>query len=547
VGRSLNETDAALELRRALALLVAMLRFAVSVFAQRLVPGRDLASVGVQLRVTLERLGLTYLKLGQYLAMRFDILPPEICRELGKLFDDVAPMPAAEARAVIERELGAPVDELFEEFVAEPLAAASVAQVHEARTHSGERVVVKVQRPGIERTFRADIRNLRRLTRLLDAFHALGQLSATEMLDQFASWTIRETDFVKEGETAERVGLNPAPYEVEPAVHWDLTTSKVLTLDFVEGTTLAQLVRINDESGRAGLAARVPGLDLGAVLHHLTFASLRQIFAVGLFHGDPHPGNILVLEDNRIAFVDFGIFGELTAYDRGILGKMIEELAVGNVNQALRAYTKQLTPTRDTDVAGFRADASAVLTDWYELSLNGDSPVASRHLGKYVGQMIEISRRYRLVYDMSFLLYWRALQALDSTALRLDPEFDLMGELRSFFATIRPGFAERLSGAVLDGRRLAVAGSVLDRASGAVAGAARAAAEGRLGATIAAGERPRLRRARHRQARWLTAALAGLSLLIASGASGLGGAVDVALVAAGCALATISAWKLAPS
>jgi ubiquinone biosynthesis protein len=244
---------------------------------------------------------------------------------------------------------------------------------------------------------------------------------------------------------AERVGANRAPYEVEPAVHWELTTRRVLTLDFVEGTTLAQLIRVVEDAGPAGLSTRYPHLDLDLVLHRLTFALLRQIYSVGLFHGDPHPGNILVLADNRIAFVDFGIFGELTAYDRDLLATMVEAIAVGNVDQALRAYAKQLTPTPETDIAGFRAEATTVLTQWYTLSLNGDGSADARHLAKYMGRMIDISRRYKLVYDMSFVLYWRALQALDSTSLRLEPGFDLMGELRAFFTTSRPGVAPRLS------------------------------------------------------------------------------------------------------
>lgn len=541
----MNGADPALEARRALALTLAMLRFAVSVLAQRRVSGRNLVRVGAQLRGVLEQLGLTYVKLGQYLAMRFDILPPEICRELGTLFDDVTPMAPAYARAMVEQELGAPIDELFAEFANEPLAAASVAQVHEARTRAGDRVVVKVQRPAIERTFRADIRNLRRLTRLLDAVHALGRMSATELADQFADWTIRETDFLREGETAERVNTKRAPYEVEPAVHWDLTTSRVLTLGLVEGTPLAQLIRVNEETGPTGLAKRYPDLDLDLLLHRLVFASLRQIFTVGLFHGDPHPGNVLALPDNRVAFVDFGIFGELTAYDRRILGTMIEELAVGNVDEALRAYTKQLTPTDDTDFAGFRAEASAVLTQWYDLSLTAGSSVESRHLGKYVGRMIDISRRYQLVYDMSFVLYWRALQALDSTALRLNPDFDLMGELRAFFTTVRPGMAERLSAAA-DARRLAVVASVAEHGGAAVAGAVRAAAQGRLDATIAAGERPRRRRARHSETRWVSAALSGVSLLICSGASGLATAIALMMLVAGAGVTAYAAWKLVP-
>jgi ubiquinone biosynthesis protein len=179
--------DRLLQLRRGSALLWTVVRFGVPLLVRAALrrPGYR-TDLPVKVRMALEDLGLTYLKLGQYLAMRFDILPPDICRELGKLFDDVAPMPPELARRRIEEELGAPMAELFQSFGEEPLAAASVAQVHDARTRDGARVAVKVQRPGIERIFRADIALLRRMTRAADAFHLLGRLSATEMLDQFA-------------------------------------------------------------------------------------------------------------------------------------------------------------------------------------------------------------------------------------------------------------------------------------------------------------------------------------------------------------------------
>jgi ubiquinone biosynthesis protein len=508
--------------RRALQLAWAVVRFGLPPllgWVVRLGRGRREPQLGVQLRMAFEHLGLTYVKLGQYLAMRFDILPPEVCRELGKLFDDVGPMPLERAYALIEEELGAPVDELFAEFDPEPLAAASVAQVHEARTRDGERVAVKVQRPGIERVFRADIGIMRRFTLLADALHLLGRLSATEMLDQFARWTLRETDFVQEGETAERVTRNAEPFEVEPGVRWDLTTSRVLTLGFIEGVTLAHLVRIIEEGGKELLAELHPQYDVELILHRLTFSSLSQIFRAGLFHGDPHPGNVIILDDNRVAFVDFGIFGDLTPYDREILGEQIEQLAVGNIDASLRSYTRQLTITEESDARGYREEARAVLQEWYDTSLRDDTPLASRHLGKYIGRMIDISRRYRLLYDMDFLLYWRAMNALDSTALRMSPEFDLMGEVRQFFEQTRPNVAQRFADVVLDTRRLTDA-----------------AARGRADHEVLAGEQGAARRRRNAEARGVAAAAAAAALLVVSGAGGagwLGGAALVAGLVAG--------------
>jgi ubiquinone biosynthesis protein len=507
--------DALLTARRLATLAWALIRFGLPLLGRRIVrPRRGDPELPVRFRRALEEMGLTYLKLGQYLAMRFDILPAEVCRELGRLFDEVPPMPFETSRAVVEQELAGPLEQRFARFDSQPLAAASVAQVHRAATLDGEEVAVKVQRPGITRVFETDIRILRAITRAADALQLLGRLSVTEMLDEFARWTMRETDFLQEARTAERVGANPPPYEVEPDVRWDLTTARVLTLEFIEGVTLAQIIRVIERDGEQAAVEQIPGLDVELVLHHLSFASLRQIFVTGLFHGDPHPGNILVLSDNRVAFVDFGIFGELSRYDREILGAQIEQLAIGNIDESLRAYAKQLSLTPESDPRAFRREARGVLREWYELSLRTDSPTAERHLGRYIGRMIDISRRHRLLYDMSFLLYWRALNALDSTALRMSSSFDLMRELRSFFERLRPGLAARLADLTLDEHTWSIVRSLVMDAPDRMRFALDGLSDGRFEGTVAVSERESERRVRDGGARRLAGALAAVSALV---------------------------------
>jgi ubiquinone biosynthesis protein len=253
-----------------------------------------------------------------------------------------------------------------------------------------------------------------------------------------------------------------------------------------------------------------------------------------------------VLDDNRVAFVDFGIFGRLTPYDREILGAQIEQLAVGNIDESLRFYSKQLTITEESDARAFRAEARAVLQEWYDLSVRDDSPVAARHLGKYIGQMIDISRRYRLLYDMSFLLYWRALNALDSTALRMSPTFDLMAELRAFFEEVRPGFLERLAEIARDQRRLSVARRVKQQLPERVAAMVDGAASGRSETTLLSGERAERRRARNHETRWLGAAAAALSLLVLSDAHGHGTVAAALALGAGAAICLLAVARLRP-
>ena len=233
----------ALRARRAGELLWTMARYGSSPLLRRVLRlGQASPSGPVRLRLAMEHLGLTYVKLGQYLAMRFDILPPEVCRELGRLFEGVEPMHPQVVSEMITVGLGRPPEQLYASFSPTPTASASVGQVHEARTLDGMKVAVKVQRKGIERVLRADTSNLRALTRLVDAFHVLGALSATELLAQFTTWTFRELDFVLEGRTAEQVGKGALQFEKIPRVRWDLTCPLVLTLEFVEGLSMAQIV-----------------------------------------------------------------------------------------------------------------------------------------------------------------------------------------------------------------------------------------------------------------------------------------------------------------
>jgi len=166
---------------------------------------RGRLSRGARIRLAFEQLGVTYIKLGQYLALRFDVVPRDVVDELNKLFDEVPPAPLEEVIEAIAVELGAPVEALFESFDRRTVAAASVAQVYEARTVAGERVAVKVRRPNVIPVFDADMRNLRRIARVADAVGLLGRLSAREALDEFATWTRREFDFVREGRTADRL------------------------------------------------------------------------------------------------------------------------------------------------------------------------------------------------------------------------------------------------------------------------------------------------------------------------------------------------------
>lgn len=443
--------NAILDIKRALLLILISLKYGLGPLVRRTfrLPSRG-PGIPVRIRLAMEELGLTYLKLGQYLAMRFDILPIEVCRELHKLFEDVPPMPFDDVKAVVTQELHGPLEEFFSDFHSEPIAAATVAQVHEARIGDDQRVAVKIQRPGIQPVFAADMRNLRRIATISDTLGIFGTLSLREAAEEFAHFTTREMNFVTEGRTADRLRRNATSNEIVPKIFWEFTTKKVITMEFIEGVSLSQIYRTLETEGMASVRARLPNLNLEEALQNLAHASLTQLFLVGFFHADPHPGNILIRDDNTVAFVDFGIFGELTETQRETLAGYIENLSVGNIAESFRQYSKLYTPTVATDFKKFKQSAKTILNKWYRASESPYASVQTRHLGRYADQMLTVVRRNSLRMDIDTLLFWRALIALDSTALQMSAYFDLLNELRTFFGENSLSVSERFFGIIND-------------------------------------------------------------------------------------------------
>jgi len=392
----------------------------------------------------MESMGLTYLKLGQYLALRIDLLPREVRSELEHLFEDVRPVPFEELRELLERELGGPVESFFSELDPECLASASVAQVHRGRTVAGEDVAVKVQRPGIQPIFQSDCRSLMRMARLADRLGLTGRISMIEAIEEFRSYTSREMSFRTEGRTAERLAERALDYEKTPEIYWQLTTERVLTMEFLEGLSLAKAYAMIEEGRQAELEEMMPNLDMDLVASRLAHSTLRQLFVIGFFHADPHPGNVLLRDDNSLAVVDFGLFGQVDRYQRETLAAYVHNVALGNVEESYRHFAALTTPTSETDLQAYRREAKGILARWHEASTNPDSSIEERHLGKYTNEMIASMYRHRLRMSMDLLLFWRTLIALDSSALRLARHLDLLQELRRFFERHRSALGRRM-------------------------------------------------------------------------------------------------------
>ena len=252
-------------------------------------------------RQMLVDLGPTYVKLGQLLSSRPDILPPAWIAELSLLQDACEPVPVASIRRQIELGLGRPVDEAFAWLDPVPAASASIAQVHRARTHGGADVAVKVQRPGVREQFEGDLGLLQYVARLLEALvEETGIYTPSDIVEEFDRAIHEELDFANEARNARDMAAasRDLPFVVIPGVHPALSSATVLTLDYVDG------FKVTDLAGREGY-------DPQRVARNLIEASFRQLFGGGIFHGDPHPGNIVVLPGNRIAMLDFGLVGRI--------------------------------------------------------------------------------------------------------------------------------------------------------------------------------------------------------------------------------------------
>src|SRR5580704_5109520 len=278
---------------------------------------------GRHLRELLDELGPTFVKFGQLLSTRPDVVPPDIIAELRSLQDDVRPFPFADVERVIRAELGQPIERLFLEFDHEPLAAASIGQVHRALLPNGREVVVKVQRPNAPRQIESDIELLEQAARLVrERVRALDFIDTREIVEEFARSIRQELDYRQEGRNAEAFRRNFAghPHVAVPRTYWSYTRERVLTLEFLGGVQLADLE-----------------LDAWTIeqRRHLAYLIaetwLTMIFRHGFFHGDPHPANILVLSPERIGLVDFGLSGKLTDRDLSKLTRLFIDAAQENV------------------------------------------------------------------------------------------------------------------------------------------------------------------------------------------------------------------------
>ena len=379
-------------------------------------------SVPQRLRITMEELGPTFVKLGQILSTRPDLLPQEYIVELSKLLDQGPPVPIDQIRATIEAELGRPIDELFSRFDPNPIASASIGQVHRGALPDGTTVVVKVQRPGIRRVVHADLNLLRSQIRFLEArSETLAGYGLNEIAEEFAESLQAELDYTLEGRNADRLREMAANADVDviiPVIHWKYTTRAVITMDDLAGITL---------SDRRELEQR--GHVLTDIAEQVIDIYLKQVFVQGVFHADPHPANILVY-NGRIGLVDFGMVGYLARNVREQLGDLLFALARQDADEMLYIVARMGALSHAADLRALRRDLQRLLVRYYDASLQ-NLPIA-----RFLADVSSVAFRHHVRLPPDLALLARTVVVLEGVVRSLDPTLRLSKYLEPFIIRV---------------------------------------------------------------------------------------------------------------
>ena len=388
--------------------------------ALRRPPGEE-RSVYERIRLAIEELGPTYIKFGQIMSTRRELLPPELIEELQKLQDQVAPLPFEEIRPVIQRYCPN-LEECFDIIEEEPVAAASLSQVHRAVMRDGRVVALKVQRPGIVDLIETDILILQSLARRVESlFPDLRVYNLRGMVDEFSLQIRRELDFAQDGMNADRLRRNMRgiPGVKIPRVHWGISGPCLLAMDYVEG------VRIDDVA-----AIRAFGLFPEDIADLGFSAYIQQIFVDGLFHGDPHPGNLLVTRRGEVVFLDYGIVGVLRPERRRAFADLLLAMTRTDVAGVIAALERLDVHISPADLDSVKDDLYLVLLDYREMRLEQvNFAIAIRGL-------TDILRRYHIRVPSNLMLMMKVVVMVIDIGIRLDPSFNFDQRIRPYLARI---------------------------------------------------------------------------------------------------------------
>ncbi len=373
---------------------------------------------GVRIRETLEELGPIFVKFGQTMSTRRDLLPEDIADELVKLQDRVPPFPGEEARLIIEKSLGKPVLEIFREFDETPLASASIAQVHTARLHTGEDVVVKVLRPGIEKRIRSDLALLFELAKLARRFLPdARRLRPVEVVAEFEKTILDELDLVREAANASEIRRHFENSEMLyiPKIYWDYTRQNIMVMEKVGGIPVGDVARLKRE-----------GVDLKVLAYRGVEIFFTQVFRDNFFHADMHPGNIFVGPNNQYIAIDFGIVGTLTKADQHYVAENLHAFFKRDYRRCAEMHIESGWVPADTRVEEFESAIRTVSEPIFE------KPLKEISYGHLLLRLFQVARRFDMQVQPQLVLLQKTLLNIEGLGRDLYPELDLWQTAKPF-------------------------------------------------------------------------------------------------------------------
>ena len=383
----------------------------------------------------LEELGPCFIKLGQLLSTRPDLLPPDYIDALSRLQNTVTPVPCDKIQAIIESELGAPTDQLFASFDPTPLATASMAQVHHAILSNGDEVAVKVQRPGVRQRIEIDIEILHEVARFSTRYTSFGRrYGIYQIVRELERSLNQEMDFRLEADSTRTIGRQIADFQrlVTPRVYDEYTTRRVLTLSFIHGRHLAQVSR-----------EELDELDSRAIARELLSAYLKQIVIDGVFHCDPHPGNIFLTDDGKLALMDFGMVGRFDADQKDRIIILLLAFSERLGERVADTYLEMIEIPKDVDRRSFTQDVSGLVSRYHDMS-GGRMAIGTALL-----DLTRLAQAHNTPVPTAMTLLGKAMLNLDGTIRVLSPALDPVQLIRDYMITV---MEKRVAGQLSPGR-----------------------------------------------------------------------------------------------